>query len=120
MQVLGEEPGGPVEGLVCLVERPEERLEHVRHRGCDVENDVDVHLPCALGEPYGVIEEELVRADLEQDRREAGQVRVNSGGEQWLVRVLTAEIQLAGMAQAGPVKNGSIPSFVIIDAPDRV
>ncbi len=79
VEVLGEKQGCPVQRLVRLVERSDERLKHMRHPGCDVEDHVDVRLASALGQPYGVIQEQFVRADLEQDRWEAGQVRVDSG-----------------------------------------
>ena len=67
-EVLAEKQRGSVEGLVRLVERADERLEHVRHPDGDVEDHVDIRLPRARRQPYGVIEEQLVRADLEQDR----------------------------------------------------
>jgi len=120
VEVLGEEQDCSVECLVGLVERPDEGLEHMRHPGCDVEDHVDVRLTCALGQPYGVVEEQFVGADLEQDRREAGQVREDSGSEQWLVRVLTAEIHLAGVVHSVPGEERSTPSFVLIVAPERV
>jgi hypothetical protein len=53
----------------------------------------------ALGQPDGVVEEQFVRADLEQDRREAGQVCVDSGGEQRLTRVLPGKVHGRGMQQ---------------------
>jgi hypothetical protein len=64
MQVLGEEEGGAVEGLVGFVELPDEGLEDVRHSGGDVEDDVDVRVACFLGEAHGVVEQQFVRADL--------------------------------------------------------
>ena len=44
MEVLGEEQGRSVECLIRLVERADERLEHVRHPGRDVENHIDARL----------------------------------------------------------------------------
>ena len=59
-EVLGEEQGRSVECLVRLLERSDERLEHVRHPDGDVEDHVDIRLPRARGQPYGVIQEQHV------------------------------------------------------------
>ena len=57
VEVLGEEQGCSVKCLGRLVEHADEGLEHMRHLGRDVENHVDARLACALGQPYGVVED---------------------------------------------------------------
>ena len=79
-QVLGEDQGGSVECVVGFVELADERLEDVRNAYGDVEDDIDVGFSGAFGEPDRIVQQEFVRADLQQYRREAGQIGVHRGG----------------------------------------
>jgi hypothetical protein len=112
VEVLGEEQGGPVQCLYSLVERFGEDLEHVRRPGGDVEDDVDVRLAGALGEPHRVVQEQLVRAGLEQNRREAGQVRVDRGASIGWLGSWPARYIAAVCARDSRVNSGSMPALV--------
>ena len=49
--MLRQEQGGTVQGEVGLIEPADEGLEDVGHAGGDIEDDVDLGVAGALGEP---------------------------------------------------------------------
>lgn len=56
VEVLGEEEGGPVEGLIGFIEQAGEGLEDVRHASRDVQDDVDLGVPGTLGQAHRVVQ----------------------------------------------------------------
>lgn len=55
--------------------------------GGDVEDDIHIGVAGALGQAGGVVEEDFVRADLQEQRREACRVGVGCGRQQLLLGV---------------------------------
>ena len=76
--VLAEEGAGPGQRGLALVQQRGERLEHVGHAGHHVQGDRDVVAGGPGREPDRVIEEDLVRSGLDQQRRQAGQATLTS------------------------------------------
>ena len=70
-----QELPGPVQRRGRLIEDRVSGLEHVRNPGGDVQGDVDVGDRRLPGQADGVIEQNLVRPGLDDQRRQAGQVR---------------------------------------------
>jgi hypothetical protein len=69
-----QELSGPVQCGRRLVEQPVKGLEDVRNPRGDVKGDLDVGGGSLPREPDGVIEENLVRSGLDDQRRQPGQV----------------------------------------------
>ena len=69
-----QELSGSVQCRGRFVEDRIEGLEDVRHPGGDVEDDLDVGGGGLSREADGVVEENLVRSDLDDQGRQAGQV----------------------------------------------
>ena len=63
------ERAGAVEGGRVLVEHAREGLEHVRYARRDVQGDVDIGRCGPNSGLGGVVEQHLVRPDLDQQRR---------------------------------------------------
>ena len=68
----GQELSGSVQRGGGFVEDRVVGLEDVRHPGGDVEGDLDVGGGGPAGEADGVVEEDLVGADLDDQGRQAG------------------------------------------------
>lgn len=65
-----EETAGPVQRLASLGQHSGEALEHVRNTRSDLQRDRDVGGRGSPGKPHGVVEQDLVRAGLDEQRRE--------------------------------------------------
>ena len=70
-----EELSGSVQRRGRFVEERVIGLKDVRHPGGDVEGDLHVGGGSLAGEADGVVEEKLVRSGLDDQGRQAGQVR---------------------------------------------
>jgi hypothetical protein len=70
-----QELPGSVERGGCFVQDRVIGLEDVGHAGGDVEGDLDVGAGGSFGEAESVVEQDLVRSGLDDQRRQAGQVR---------------------------------------------
>jgi hypothetical protein len=92
-EMCGYEPCGLVERRVRLVETSVVVLVDVREVATDLQRDVDVVGTRAAGQADRVVEQELVRADLDQQRREPGEVGEQRAG-QGLRTVAGAEVEL--------------------------
>jgi hypothetical protein len=79
--VCAGEGGGGLQRGVGLVEHHGERLEDVRYLGPDLQFDVDVVFGGAGCQPYGVVQQDLVRADLDEQGREPRQVGEDRAGQ---------------------------------------
>ena len=64
-----EKGAGALEGRLAFVEMGGEGLEHVGYPGHDFEGDLDIVGGRLYCEADGVVEEDLVRADLDQEGR---------------------------------------------------
>ena len=69
---VGADPGDGVPGLRQQIG---ERVPHVEHVVPELERHVDAGRLRPLGEPLRVVEQQLARADLQQQRRQPGQIR---------------------------------------------
>ena len=79
---LRADPGGDLlYGLVCFRGDAGQELEHVLHFGEDIDLHVPAGLPQRLGQSVAVIQQRLVSADLDVDRRQSAQVGVQRIGE---------------------------------------
>ncbi len=78
-----------VEGFVGLREHAGEELVDVRGSGDHVQADVNLLLRGAGREAERVVEQDLGRADLDQQRRQTGQLREQRAG-QFVAWILTA------------------------------
>jgi hypothetical protein len=94
---LAEEERRALQSLVRLVQDAGERLEHVRHVGGDVQDDVHPGRPRTRGEAGGVVQQDLVRAHLDQQGRKAGQVGEDGRAEQGLAGVGSGEVHGPGV-----------------------
>jgi hypothetical protein len=74
----GEGGGGGQRGVV---ERRGEPLEDVRDLGPDLQLDRHVVLGGAGGQSYGVVQQDLVRTDLDEQGREPRQVGEDRAGQ---------------------------------------
>ena len=73
--------GNLIDRLLPFGKDRRERLEDVDHVLPDVERYVDAGLSGALGDAGRVVEQRLRGADLDQQRRQAGKVRIERRGE---------------------------------------
>jgi hypothetical protein len=78
----------------------------VRHFRGDVEDDVDLGVGRAQGEPARVVEEHLVGADLDQQGRQAGQVGRHRRAEQRVAAVLADDVEAAHPVEGRPFEQG--------------
>jgi hypothetical protein len=81
------------DGLIGLVEHRLEPVPDVDHRRPLAERDVDAGLASAGGESARVVEQHLVTADVDEQRRQPAQIGVERRDERPL-RVRAAEIRL--------------------------
>ena len=74
---VGADPG---DRIASLRQQVGERVPHVEHVVPELERHVDAGRLRPLGEPRRVVEQQLARADLQQQRRQARQIREQRGG----------------------------------------
>lgn len=99
-QVLADEQCRAIQRLVGFLQGAAgEGLENVGNAGGDVQDDVHPCRRCAGGHAGGVVQEQFVRSDLQEYRRETGQVCEDRRAQQRLAGILSRQVHGSGVFQ---------------------
>jgi hypothetical protein len=104
------------EGLVGFIEHAGEPDEHVRDVGCDLQRHWNAVRGGPGGGPGGVVEEDLVAADLDQQGREAGEVSEH-GADVTVGQVVAVRVVAGATTEPVGGDRGSAAAFVVMLAP---
>ena len=118
-EVRVEELTGTGQSLVGFVEHCGEALEYVRDVWGDLEPDGDVGCGGAGGKSGGIVEEDFVRAGLDEERGQSGEVGEDRADE-LCPRVAGGGVVGGSPAQTVGVSAGSTAALVLMLSPDRV